>query len=158
MISGKLLRNAFGSFPTGVTVITSLTKNEAKPFGITISSFNTVSLEPPLILWSLGKHSSYLNDLGVGSHHLIHVLHEDQAELAIRFSKTNPNPFTNLAYTSDEFGFPCIANCLAYFLCQVDSIYPGGDHQIIVAKITQLSDPKQGKPLIFSNSQFASLK
>ena len=108
------LRKGFSSFATGVTVITCLDE-EGKHHGITISSFNTVSLEPPLILWSLKKHSRLMPWVEVGKKHLIHVLERSQENLAMHFATVKENQFPSIPHKISASGLTQIEGCCAYF-------------------------------------------
>ena len=150
------LRKGFSSFATGVTVITCLDDSQ-QAHGITISSFNTVSLEPPLILWSLKKHSHLMPFFDVGNRQLIHVLERDQESLAMHFATVKVNQFDGVAYRVTANGLTQIDDCVAYYECETISVYAGGDHNIIVAKVLQLQNHPEREPLIFAKSKFVGL-
>jgi len=150
------LRKGFSSFATGVTVITCLdTQNH--PHGITISSFNTVSLEPPLILWSLKKHSRLMPNFEVGHKQLIHVLERSQEAMAMHFATVKENQFVNIPHQIAASGLTQIEGCIAYYECETVSVHTGGDHNIIVAKVLNLQHDPEGQPLIFAHSKFVGL-
>ncbi len=150
------LRKGFSSFATGVTVITCLdTQNH--PHGITISSFNTVSLKPPLILWSLKKHSRLMPNFEVGHKQLIHVLERSQEAMAMHFATVKENQFVNIPHQIAASGLTQIEGCIAYYECETVSVHTGGDHNIIVAKVLNLKHDPEGQPLIFAHSKFVGL-
>ena len=150
------LRKGFASFATGVTVITC-TDEDGNPHGITISSFNTVSLEPPLILWSLKKHSRLMPWVEVGKKHLIHVLERSQESLAMHFATVKVNQFSQIDHQLADSGLTQINDCVAYYECETVSVHVGGDHNIIVAKVIQLKNYPEKEPLIFARSKFVGL-
>lgn len=150
------LRKGFASFATGVTVITCLDV-EGKHHGITISSFNTVSLEPPLILWSLKKHSRLMPWVEVGKKHLIHVLERSQENLAMHFATVKLDQFVGVAHKLAVSGLTQIEHCVAYYECETISVHIGGDHNIIVAKVINLKNHPEKEPLIFARSKFVGL-
>ena len=150
------LRKGFGSFATGVTVITCLDE-EQNHHGITISSFNTVSLEPPLILWSLKKHSRLMPNFEVGHKQLIHVLERSQEAMAMHFATVKENQFVNIPHQIAASGLTQIEGCIAYYECETVSVHTGGDHNIIVAKVLNLKHDPEGQPLIFAHSKFVGL-
>lgn len=150
------LRKGFSSFATGVTVITCL-DSQNNPHGITISSFNTVSLEPPLILWSLKKHSRLMPYFDVGHMQLIHVLERSQEAMAMHFATVKENQFFNIPHTVAASGLTQINSCIAYYECETISVHTGGDHNIIVAKVHNLKHDPVGRPLIFAHSKFGGL-
>jgi len=150
------LRKGFSSFATGVTVITCLDTDQ-NPHGITISSFNTVSLEPPLILWSLKKHSRLMPNFEVGHKQLIHVLERSQESMAMHFAIVKENQFANIPHKIAASGLTQIEGCAAYFECETVSIHAGGDHNIILAKVLNLKHDPASRPLIFAHSKFVGL-
>ena len=150
------LRKGFASFATGVTVITCLDEDQHS-HGITISSFNTVSLEPPLILWSLKKHSRLMPWVEVGKKHLIHVLERSQENLAMHFATVKQDQFIGIEHTIAASGLTQIDHCVAYYECETVSVHIGGDHNIIVAKVNMLKNHPDKEPLIFARSKFVGL-
>lgn len=151
------LRKGFSSFATGVTVITCL-DSQNNPQGITISSFNTVSLEPALILWSLKKYSRLMQNFEVGHKQLIHVLERSQEAIAMHFATVKEDQFVNIPHKIAASGLTQIDGCIAYYECETVSVHIGGDHNIIVAKVINLKHDPKGKPLIFAHSQFLGLE
>ena len=150
------LRKAFSSFATGVTVITGI-GNSNQAVGVTISSFNTVSLEPPLVLWSLSERSVLVDAFALGKKQLIHVLERSQEDLAMRFAKSTGDQFTGVNFTTEASGLAKLPDCVAYFECETIAVHPGGDHRIIVARIVNLHHHEERDPLVFSRSQFMGL-
>ncbi len=150
------LRQAFSSFPTGVTVITGLSSDK-KPIGITVSSFNTVSLSPPLILWSIGKQSDIKDCFSVGQRQLIHVLEASQKDLALIFAKQIKKNILDLKHSLSNGDLYRLADCAAYYECETVAVHEGGDHQIIVARVLAIEHDPDLQPLLFAHSQFMQL-
>ena len=150
------LRKGFASFATGVTVITCLDENDSH-HGVTISSFNTVSLEPPLILWNLKKQSRLMPWVEVGKQHLIHVLERSQENLAMHFATVKHDQFIGIEHQLTQSGLTQIEHCIAYYECETVSAYDGGDHNIILAKVVSLKNYPEKEPLIFARSKFVGL-
>jgi flavin reductase (DIM6/NTAB) family NADH-FMN oxidoreductase RutF len=150
------LRKGFSSFATGVTVITCLDADQ-NSHGITISSFNTVSLEPPLVLWSLKKQSRLMPHFEVGHKQLIHVLERSQEAMAMHFATVKENQFESIAHKMTASGLTQIEGCAAYFECETVSVYTGGDHNIIIAKVLKLQHHPESQPLIFAHSKFVGI-
>jgi flavin reductase (DIM6/NTAB) family NADH-FMN oxidoreductase RutF len=150
------LRKGFSSFATGVTLITCLDSDQ-NAHGITISSFNTVSLEPPLILWSLKKHSRLMPNFEVGHRQLIHVLSRSQEAMAMHFATVKENQFAGVPHQIAASGLAQIDGCCAYFECETVFVHTGGDHNIIVAKVLNLKHAQDSQPLIFAHSKFLGL-
>ncbi|MCE7529714.1 flavin reductase family protein [Polynucleobacter sp. IMCC 29146] len=156
-ISSGDLRQGFAAFPTGVTVITGLDATQA-PIGITISSFNTVSLNPPLVLWSIAKQSPLAAAFSVGAQHIIHVLNHAQEDLAITFAKRRTGQFATVNHLLNASGIPFLQGCAAHFECETVAVYPGGDHLIIVAQIHDLAHDPAKAPLLFHRSELSGIK
>jgi flavin reductase (DIM6/NTAB) family NADH-FMN oxidoreductase RutF len=154
--SSQELRRAFSCFATGVTVITGIDQN-GKPVGITISSFNTVSLNPPLVLWSIGSQSDLCNSFRIGQKQLIHVLDVNQKDLALVFAKQLDKNNIQMEHQIKPSGLMRLANCLAYFECETIAVHEGGDHHIIVARVLSIEQDSDRHPLLFAQSQFNQL-
>ena len=154
--SNQELRRAFSCFATGVTVITGIDQN-GKPVGITISSFNTVSLNPPLVLWSIGSQSDLCNSFRIGQKQLIHVLDVNQKDLALVFAKQLNKNSIQMEHQIEPSGLMRLANCLAYFECETIAVHEGGDHHIIVARVLSIEQDSDRYPLLFAQSQFNQL-
>ena len=154
--STQELRRAFSCFATGVTVITGIDQN-GKPVGITISSFNTVSLNPPLVLWSIGSQSDLCNSFRIGQKQLIHVLDVNQKDLALVFAKQLNKNSIQIEHQIEPSGLMRLANCLAYFECETVAVHEGGDHHIIVARVLSIEQDSDRYPLLFAQSQFNQL-
>ena len=150
------LRKGFASFATGVTVITCLDEQQ-QHHGITISSFNTVSLEPPLILWSLKKHSRFMPWMELGKKHLIHVLERSHEDLAMHFATVKHDELIGVDHQIADSGLCQINDCVAYYECETVSVHTGGDHNIIVAKVLSLKNYPEKEPLIYARSKFVGL-
>lgn len=148
-------RNVLGSFPTGVTVVT--TRDDAgNLYGVTASSFNSVSLEPPLILWSIGKASSSYQAMINATYWNVHVLAEDQDVVSATFAKSSDDKFANVSYAEGLHGAPVIDGCAAVLQCQIEHQYAGGDHVILVGRVLDFTD--YGKqPLVFARGRYARL-
>jgi flavin reductase (DIM6/NTAB) family NADH-FMN oxidoreductase RutF len=127
-------RNALGRFATGVTIVTTSTADGA-PLGLTVSSFNAVSLQPPLVLWSLDRSSTTLAAFDEATHFAVNVLGADQVELSNRFAGRSEDKFADLACTVGAGGAPLLPDCVAYFECRTVHRYDGGDHVIFVGEV-----------------------
>ena len=150
------LRKGFASFATGVTVITCIDEQQ-QHHGITISSFNSVSLEPPLILWSLKKQSRFMPWVEIGKKHLIHVLERTQEDLAMHFATVKHDQLIGVDHQIADSGLCQINHCVAYYECETISVHTGGDHNFIVAKVISLTNHLEKEPLIFARSKFVGL-
>lgn len=153
LFSSQELRRAFSSFATGVTVITGL-DHQIQPVGITISSFNTVSLDPPLVLWSIGNQSDLKSCFGLGAKQIIHVLDVNQKELALIFAKQIKKDIAQIKHQIQNDGLLRLSDCLAYFQCETLAVHEGGDHLMIVAQVLSIEHNTDRQALLFANSQF----
>ncbi len=145
-------RAALAQFATGVTIITTRLADGSFR-GLTASSFNSVSLAPPLVLWSLGAVANSLPIFSGNSHYVINVLGADQAELAQRFSRRSDDPFAGVAFDLSRTGLPILSGVSAWFECHNRSRYPEGDHVIFVGEVEDCAlTPQAG--LIFHGGQF----
>ena len=149
----KNFRNALGCYLTGVTVIT--TSTSSKMVGVTANSFSSVSLNPPLVLWSIDKKSSRYEVMKNANNYAINILSHRQANVAIDFVKNN-NPFKNVDFSLGENQTPIIDNSAAVFECQKKNVFDGGDHSIILGKVIKYSFNEK-KPLFFYKGDFGSL-
>ncbi|MGE3332710.1 MAG: flavin reductase family protein [Rhodospirillaceae bacterium] len=140
-------RNALGQFATGVTVMTGLSPSGER-FGITVTSFNSLSLDPPLILWSLGRDGGSFACFQARTPFAVNVLSADQKDVAERFARVGIPKFEGVATDEGLDGVPLIAGASAYFECVVEARYPGGDHDIIVGRVRRLFNIGKS-PLVF---------
>jgi flavin reductase (DIM6/NTAB) family NADH-FMN oxidoreductase RutF len=149
-------RDALGRFATGVALVTARAQ-DARPIGITINSFSSVSLDPPLVLWSLATTSPNLEHFAIGSEHLIHILAHDQEALARRFASRMEFKFEGLQHGESSRGLPRFDDCLAYFECRTHAWHTEGDHVIVIARVHGL-DHRPRDPLLFCGGRFAVLE
>ncbi|TDI58345.1 MAG: flavin reductase [Alphaproteobacteria bacterium] len=148
-------RNALGGFPTGVTIITAQGGNGALA-GMTASSFNTVSMDPPLILWSITRGATYFPVFDEASHFSVNVLAEDQQELSNGFAKEGKKPFDGISFGTGLGGAPLFDGCVAQFQCETWAKYDGGDHVIIVGKVIEFESSDK-TPLVFAGGGYKLL-
>ncbi|MTH96149.1 flavin reductase family protein [Roseibium sp. RKSG952] len=149
----RLLRDAFGRFATGVTVVT--THSPDGPVGMTANSFSSVSLDPPLVLWAPSRGSRRFRYFEPAEHYAIHVLSHHQAELCHGFSQ-NAHAFDGLEVTLNDKGVPLIEQCLARFECERVAAYEGGDHLIVLGKVVR-AEMREGDALTFYAGKFGQL-
>lgn len=149
----QLFRQALGAFTTGVTIITAIDANGAD-VGMTANSFNSVSLSPPLVLWSLGYGSSNIAAFRQAKHFAVHVLAAEQDALAQRFSQRGIDRFAGLELTRGLGGVPLIEGAAARFECRMAYQYEGGDHVIFLGEV-EAFDHWDREPLVFKRGRFA---
>lgn len=151
--SDRELRDALGQYATGVTVVT--TSTDRGPLGMTANSFASVSLDPPLVLWSPARHSKRFPAFEAAEYFAIHVLSDDQEALAIRFAQSGED-FDGVSHTAGLGGAPVIAGCTAVLECRHAAGHDGGDHLILVGEVEQLTHT-QAEPLIYHRGRFTRL-
>lgn len=151
----RSLRGALGMFATGVTVITTQLQN-GDCVGFTANSFSSVSLEPPLVLFSLGLQSSCLEAMSASSHYAINVLSEEQTALSHRFAASGEDKFSGLDWLPGAGGAPLLPGCCAWFECANEVQHAGGDHMIFVGRVLAYAR-EQKQPLIFHEGRYRNL-
>lgn len=151
--SSHEFRSALGHFATGVTIVTCHDP-ERGPIGLTASSFNSVSLDPPLVLWSLAHSASSLPCLRRGTHYAIHVLAAEQQALAERFARKNVDRFAGLAWRTGLGGAPVLEGAAAVFECFNRSRYDEGDHTIFVGQVERCEWRAAARPLVYHAGRF----
>lgn len=147
-VDPRAFRNALGAFATGVTIITTRGL-KGEPVGNTVSSFNSVSLDPPLILWSLNRRAFSLKAYLAADHFAVNVLREGQEELSRRFSASLGEKWAGIDHETWETGCPILPGALAIFECKIAYTYQGGDHVIFLGEVIRFDHDPSGKPLIF---------
>ena len=155
--ASRAFRDALGQFATGVTILTTRT-TDGMPIGVTINSFNAVSLDPPLILWSLSLATAKLAHFRRASHYAVNILSANQAPISECFAAADENPFAGLQIRDGLGGIPLLENCVASFECTPEAEYPGGDHVIFVGRVARFSSTKSQEPLIFHAGRYRSLE
>jgi flavin reductase (DIM6/NTAB) family NADH-FMN oxidoreductase RutF len=147
-------RQALSQFATGVTIITTRLP-DGSFLGLTASSFNSVSLDPPLVLWSLAQSANSLPVFSGNSHYVINVLAADQATLAERFSRRIANRFEGVEFELSNTGLPILKGVAAWFECHNRSRYPEGDHVIFVGEVEHC-DVHAKQALVFHHGKFVA--
>lgn len=149
-------RNALGLFATGITVVTSL-GNKKEPIGITVNSFSSVSLDPPLVLFSLGSFGNHCQDFKQSGVFAINVLSADQRHLCDRFASPLEDRFDGITYDTGENGCPVFKDCLSVFECKIYATHEAGDHLIFVCEVTNVTSESESNALLFHKGCFPIL-
>lgn len=149
----RAFRRALGNFATGVTVVTAATASGRK-VGVTANSFNSVSLDPPLILWSIDKRSSSHEVFEEASHFAVNVLAADQIDLSNNFARPKDDRFAGIEYDQGEGGAPVFADCSARFYCEKFQQVDGGDHWIMIGKVVAFDDFGRS-PLLYHQGAYS---
>jgi flavin reductase (DIM6/NTAB) family NADH-FMN oxidoreductase RutF len=146
-------RAALAMFATGVTIVTAIDRS-GTPIGLTANSFNSVSLEPPLVLWSLSRQAGSMPEFQRGSHYAINILSAGQHDLALRFSSREVDRFRDVAFRPGSGGAPLLEGAAAVFECFNRSRYEEGDHVIFVGEVERCTRREGAQPLIFHGGRY----
>ncbi|MFW3895035.1 p-hydroxyphenylacetate 3-hydroxylase reductase component [Pseudomonas bharatica] len=149
----RAFRRALGNFATGVTVVTA-DDGRGNKVGVTANSFNSVSLDPPLILWSLDKRSSSLATFDAASHFAVNILAADQIDLSNNFAKPRDDRFAGIAHQPGAGGAPILMDCSANFQCEKYQMVDGGDHWIMIGKVVAFEDCGRS-PLLYHQGAYS---
>ena len=155
MFDPHAFRNALGSFATGVTIVTARDAG-GRPVGLTANSFNSVSLDPPMVLWSLSLESRSLPVFRDAENWAVHILAADQQGMSDRFAKPGLGKFEGLALADGPEGAPLIEGCAARFGCRARFEYEGGDHAIFLGEVIDF-DRREAEPLIYHGGQYGRI-
>ncbi|HEV2653072.1 MAG TPA: flavin reductase family protein [Rhizomicrobium sp.] len=152
----KAFRTALGSFPTGVAVITTA-DSAAQHMGITVNSFTSVSLDPPLVLWCVDKKSDRYAVFTQARHYTVSILGTEHQDVSSRLAKQGSHSLEGIALAPTELGPPSLADALAVFECQAESIHEAGDHAILIGRVLRFSRHEHGAPLVFFRGRYGAL-
>lgn len=154
----RSLRDAFGQFATGVTVVTTIDK-ENNPIGLTANSFASVSLEPPLVSWCVDKKSTRFSEFAEAQYYSISVLTEAQQSLSDLFAMRSwdETVFDDVEWERGHNGVPQLPGCMARFHCKTEHVYEGGDHLIIVGRVEDY-EAEPMRPLLFVQGSYQTLE
>jgi flavin reductase (DIM6/NTAB) family NADH-FMN oxidoreductase RutF len=152
----RAFRQALGSFPTGVAVITALS-HANKPVGITVNSFTSVSLEPPMVLWCIDKKSDRYAVFTKAKGYTISVLGTAHEDVSARLAKPGSHSLENIPLIDTELGPPALSDALAFFECAGEAVYEGGDHAILVGRVLRFARREAGAPLVFFRGRYGAL-
>lgn len=155
-VGDREFRNALGSFATGITVISALGPRHEK-LGNTVNSFTSVSLEPPLILWCMGRHAMSLKSYLSTDHFAVNVLADDQEAISARFAKTGIDKWDGVTFEAWQTGCPILAGCAAVFECRTRHTYMGGDHVIFVGEVLNAAYDGTKAPLVFHRGRYGRI-
>jgi flavin reductase (DIM6/NTAB) family NADH-FMN oxidoreductase RutF len=155
-INPLAFRRALGQFASGVAVVTA-SGPDGQPIGLTMSSFNSVSLEPPLVLFSIDRKSYSLKAMLEAKGYAINVLSENQKRLSNKFARAQSDKWSDVEHTRGHHGAPLLPDALAHFECVPYAHYDGGDHVIFVGRVIRFAANTTDSPLIFFRGAYHSL-
>jgi 3-hydroxy-9,10-secoandrosta-1,3,5(10)-triene-9,17-dione monooxygenase reductase component len=153
----RALRDVLGAFPTGVAVITTRGINGA-PVGMTASSFSSLSLDPPLVLWSIDKKAGCMDDFAHCRYYAIHALSQEQQALSAKFAQKGIDKFSDTLHTAGMDETPLLPEYCARLECEVTERYEGGDHIIMVGKVLVMDQDESREPLVYHRGNYARLE
>lgn len=156
-LDSRSFRKALGCFASGVTVVTALNPETGDPVGVTVSAFSSLSLEPPLVLFCLGKGTSSLEVFKAAGHFAVNILSESQRDLSIRFASRAEDKWRDQAWDKWDSGAPILANCLTNLECTLIQTVDGGDHLIFVGRVERMKHQEGGSPLIYFRGSYLDL-
>jgi flavin reductase (DIM6/NTAB) family NADH-FMN oxidoreductase RutF len=145
-------RHALGQFATGVTIITARAK-DGRAIGLTVNSFTSVSLDPPLVLWCLSRQATEFSALNAASHFAVNVLSARQHHLSRQFATTLANKFTGVESEEALDASPLLKGATAHFICRVAGRFDAGDHVIILGEVEEYRW-NEGEPLVFHSGRY----
>ena len=151
----RAFRSALGCFPTGVAVITATT--DTHPIGITVNSFTSVSLDPPLVLWCLDKRSDRYRVFTKAKGYTISVLGTEHESVSSRLARQGEHRLDGVELLATELGPPALADSLAVFECEAEAVHEGGDHAILVGRVLRFHRHDAGAPLVFFKGKYGAL-
>ena len=150
------LREVSGLFPTGIAVVTARAASGDR-YGVTINSFSSVSLDPPLVLFSLWRGLHTLDALLSAKAFAIHFLRDDQRHLSTRFAKALSDKWDDVRYRDGVTGCPVLEPALALMECTLYAQYDGGDHIIIVGRVAHMEKEPGENPLVFFRGRYHTI-
>lgn len=150
-------RRVLGHFPTGVTVVTTDGEPGAgRPAGVTIGSFTSISLDPPLVGFYIGSGAGTRDAVELAGHFCVNILADDQQELSNRMASKDDDKFDGITYELSETGSPILPDVLGIIDCRIHQVVEAGDHDLIIGRVLNLSVRREGRPLLFFKGQYGS--
>ena len=148
-------RDVLGCFATGVTVITTI-GDQGAPVGLVVNSFNSVSIDPPLVLWSIALTAPSLGAFRTHPGFAVNIMSADAKEETLNFSRPSDDKFRDVAWQPGTEGVPLLKSAVATIECRTENRIPGGDHEIYLARVLGFAR-RGGDPLLFHRGQFARI-
>ncbi len=152
----RSLRDALGTFATGVTIITTMSR-EGKPIGLTANSFTSVSLDPPLVLFCLDRRGYSFAHFQQSTHFAVNVLASGQQDISNHFAKPSEDKWAEMVPDLCGVGCPAFKDALAIFECATHRIHDGGEHVIIVGKVLSYNFQPDGTPLLYYRGHYGRI-
>ena len=155
-VDPRAFRDAMGCFATGITVVTTTTR-DGRPVGVTVNSFNSVSLDPPLVLFSLSLNATNLQEFLDAGRFTINILGAHQQEISNGFSGTGSDFFQEIEFELPEHGCPLVPEAIAGFECDMETTHQGGDHVIFLGRVRRVWSDPDSAPLLYYRGRYVQL-
>jgi 4-hydroxyphenylacetate 3-hydroxylase, reductase component len=152
----RAFRQALGTFPTGVAVVTAASA-AGDPVGITVNSFTSVSLDPPLVLWCIDRKSDRFGPFTEAACHTISVLGTAHESVSARLARQGAHNLEGIELIATECGPPALADALAVFECERHALHDAGDHAILIGRVLRFARREAGAPLVFFQGKYGAL-
>jgi len=153
----KAFRNALGNFPTGIAVMTAAS-SEASHIGITVNSFTSVSLDPPLVLWCIDRRSRRYPAFANAPGFTVSILASAHKDVSARLAGAGEHSLDGIALIATELGPPALADSLAVFECALESVQDSGDHAILIGRVLRFAQyDGAGAPLVYYQGKYGAL-
>ncbi len=152
-VERRNFRNALGHYPTGITVVTALADSDVR-IGLTVNSFTSVSLHPPLILFAVALKASSAPVFQRGVRFAVNLLGADQEEMAKNFARSHPDKFAGIECIEGRGGVPLLPDCSGWLECLVHDIHPSGDHLLIVGRVDRFAHYEEAAPLMYHRGHY----
>ncbi|MFC9833660.1 flavin reductase family protein [Rhodococcus sp. NPDC127530] len=154
-IAPDALRRVCSYWTTGIAVITG-NASDGSPRGLAVNSFTSLSLDPPLILFAPAASSTTWPDIKATGRFAVNILSAEQAALAQSFARSGGDKFSNVSLLDSDDGMPHLAGAMARLVCDVEMVYAGGDHDIVVGRVLQAEQVEEATPLLFYRGRTVS--
>ena len=157
-IDPREFRNTVGCFATGITVITTVDEDR-NPVGLTANSFTSLSLDPPMVLFCIDRKVASFEAFHANRHFAVNILSVDQRDISQRFAQSGPEKWSGVEFETWSTGCPILSDCVANLECEVDSVYEGGDHVILVGIVQSMAScDGELEPLVYFRGKYANLE
>jgi len=157
VFDSRALRDALGCYPTGVAVVTAAGQGESSHIGITVNSFASVSLDPPLVLWAIERRSRRHAPFVAAQGFTVSILSANHRAVSARLAGAGEHSLDGLTLMPTQLGPPALAGSLAVFECGREQAVEAGDHTILIGRVLRFHRPEQGAPLVYFQGRYGAL-
>jgi len=157
-MDSRAFRDALGCFPTGVAVVTAGQADQGEHIGITVNSFTSVSLSPPLVLWCMDRRSYRHDIFAQANGFTVSILGTGHKDVSARLARPGEHSLDGIALLETELGPPALADSLAVFECATEKKLEGGDHTIFLGRVLRFFRPSESPPLVFFQGRYSALE